>query len=144
MLVIIAATREGKTELVGFQVGARARRFGRALRSSPLVSPDRELVCHRPSSHGAEQGRAVAGNDRLMVCKLMMAAAKSWRRLKGEKQLPKVIDGVRFKDGVEITTVDAKDAARSGCHPYSVIVWRRSQGDNVPTVRYPADARLRA
>ena len=29
----------------------------------------------------------------------------------GEKQLPKVIDGVRFKDGIEVTTIDAKDAA---------------------------------
>jgi putative transposase len=48
---------------------------------------------------------------RLMVFKLVMAAAKTWRRLKGENQLPKVINGVRFKDGIEITTVDAKDAA---------------------------------
>ena len=43
--------------------------------------------------------------------KLVMAAARSWRRLKGENQLPKVIEGVTFKDGVEVTTVDAKDAA---------------------------------
>ena len=48
---------------------------------------------------------------RLMVFKLVMAAAKTWRRLKGENQLPKVIEGVTFKDGIEVTTVDAKDAA---------------------------------
>jgi transposase-like protein len=48
---------------------------------------------------------------RLMVFKLVMAAARTWRRLKGENQLPKVIDGVRFKDGIEVNTVDAKDAA---------------------------------
>jgi putative transposase len=48
---------------------------------------------------------------RLMVFKLVMAAAKTWRRLKGENQLPKVIDGVRFKDGIEVNTVDTKDAA---------------------------------
>jgi putative transposase len=48
---------------------------------------------------------------RLMVFKLVMAAARTWRRLKGENQLPKVIDGVRFKDGIEVTDVDAKDAA---------------------------------
>jgi transposase-like protein len=48
---------------------------------------------------------------KLMVFKLVMAAAKTWRKLKGENQLPKVIDGVRFKDGIEVTTVDAKDAA---------------------------------
>jgi putative transposase len=48
---------------------------------------------------------------RLMVFKLVMAAARTWRRLKGENQLPKVIDGVKFKDGIEVNTVDAKDAA---------------------------------
>jgi transposase-like protein len=48
---------------------------------------------------------------RLMVFKLVMAAAKTWRRLKGENQLPKVIDGVRFKDGIEVINVEAKDAA---------------------------------
>ena len=48
---------------------------------------------------------------KLMVFKLIMAAAKTWRRLKGENQLPKVIEGVTFKDGVEATTVDAQDAA---------------------------------
>jgi transposase-like protein len=34
---------------------------------------------------------------RLMVFKLVMAAAKTWRRLKGENQLPKVIQGVTFR-----------------------------------------------
>jgi hypothetical protein len=67
------------------------------------------------------KGALSQATTRLMVCKLVMAAAKSRRRLKGEKQLPKVIDGVRFKDGIEVTTVNAKDAARSGCNPYSVI-----------------------
>ena len=50
---------------------------------------------------------------RLMVFKLVMAAARTWRRLKGENQLPKVIDGVRFEDGIEVTTRDAKNAALS-------------------------------
>ena len=40
-----------------------------------------------------------------------MAAAKTWRRLKGENQLPKVIEGVTFQDGVEVITNDAKHAA---------------------------------
>ena len=39
---------------------------------------------------------------KLMVFKLVMAAAKTWRRLKGDNLLPKVIEGVTFKDGVEI------------------------------------------
>jgi putative transposase len=48
---------------------------------------------------------------RLMVFKLVMTAARTWRRLKGENQLPKVIEGVTFKDGVEVTTTSAQDAA---------------------------------
>ena len=48
---------------------------------------------------------------RLMVFKLAMAAAKTWRRLKGETQLPKVVQGVTFKDGVEATNTPAQSAA---------------------------------
>lgn len=39
---------------------------------------------------------------KLMVFKLVMAASKSWRRLKGENQLPKVVAGVTFRDGTEV------------------------------------------
>ena len=35
---------------------------------------------------------------RLMVFKLVMAAARTWRRLKGENQLPKVVQGVTFRN----------------------------------------------
>jgi transposase-like protein len=48
---------------------------------------------------------------RLMVFKLVMAAAKTWRRLKGENQLPKVIQGVTFKNGVEVTNTPKQTAA---------------------------------
>ena len=34
---------------------------------------------------------------KLMVFTLVMAASKTWRRLKGENQLPKVVDGVKFQ-----------------------------------------------
>jgi putative transposase len=37
-----------------------------------------------------------------MVFKLIMAAAKSWRRLQGQNQLPKVVRGVKFHDGIEV------------------------------------------
>ena len=47
---------------------------------------------------------------RLMVFKLVMAASKTWRRLRGQNQLPKVIDGVKFKDGIE-EAADTKSAA---------------------------------
>ena len=48
---------------------------------------------------------------RLMVFKLVMAAAKTWRRLKGENQLPKVVAGVTFRDGTEVIERPANRAA---------------------------------
>ena len=48
---------------------------------------------------------------RLMVFKLVMAAAKGWRRLKGENQLPKVVAGVTFRDGSEVITSPENRAA---------------------------------
>ena len=48
---------------------------------------------------------------RLMVFKLVMAAGKSWRRLKGETRLPKVVAGVTFRDRTEvIATPDHRPA----------------------------------
>ena len=48
---------------------------------------------------------------RLMVFKLICAASKSWRRLKGTNHLPKVIAGVKFQDGIEVIQVPANHAA---------------------------------
>ena len=38
---------------------------------------------------------------RLLVFKLAMVASKTWRRLQGQNQLPKVVSGVTFKNGIE-------------------------------------------
>jgi putative transposase len=48
---------------------------------------------------------------KLMVFKLVNAAAKTWRRLKGENQLPKVVQGVKFQNGIEVTKMPAHNAA---------------------------------
>jgi len=48
---------------------------------------------------------------RLMVFKLVMAASKTWRRLKGENQLPKVVAGVTFRDGTEVIESPSTRAA---------------------------------
>jgi hypothetical protein len=37
----------------------------------------------------------------ITVFKLILAAQRSWRRLDGQTQLPKVITGVTLTDGVE-------------------------------------------
>jgi putative transposase len=47
---------------------------------------------------------------RLMVFKLVRAASKSWRRLQGQNQLPKVVSGVTFHDGIEVAS-EKKSAA---------------------------------
>ena len=48
---------------------------------------------------------------KLMVFKLVIAASNTWRRLKGTNQLPKIIAGVRFTDGIEVIQVPANHAA---------------------------------
>lgn len=46
-----------------------------------------------------------------MVFKLAQAAEKSWYRLRGHNQLPKLILGVKFNDGVEVVRSEAQTAA---------------------------------
>jgi putative transposase len=57
------------------------------------------------------KGSLSSTTARLMVFKLIIAASKSWRRLKGTNQLPKVIAGVRFNDGIEVIHMPANHAA---------------------------------
>ena len=44
---------------------------------------------------------------RIMVFKLIKAAEKSWLKLRGRNQLPKVITGIKFTDGEEVKDVKA-------------------------------------
>ena len=41
-----------------------------------------------------------------MMYKLGMCAQKNWRRQRGFDYLAKVITGVKFKDGIEVTESD--------------------------------------
>lgn len=47
---------------------------------------------------------------KLMVFTLIQSASKTWLRLKGRNQLPKVIEGIKFSDGVEVSN-DAENRA---------------------------------
>ena len=47
---------------------------------------------------------------KLMVYKLIQAASKGWRRLKGANQLPLVIEGSKFTDGVAATDAENRAA----------------------------------
>jgi putative transposase len=42
-----------------------------------------------------------------MVFKLIEGGQKSWRRLDGHNQLPKIIEGVKFIDGLEFAVKPA-------------------------------------
>ena len=57
------------------------------------------------------KGSLSSNTARLMVFKLVMAAAKSWRRLKGQNQLPKLLAGARFQDGIEVIEMKPQSAA---------------------------------
>jgi putative transposase len=46
-----------------------------------------------------------------MVFKLVEAAQRSWRRLDGHNQLPKVVLGAKFTDGLEVATRDPQPKA---------------------------------
>ena len=57
------------------------------------------------------KGSLSPSTARLMVFRLVMAASKTWRRLKGENQLPKVLAGVTFRDGTEVIERPSNRAA---------------------------------
>jgi putative transposase len=78
------------------------------LRTSNPIESVFATVRHRTVRTKGALSRDTA---RLMVFKLVMAAARTWRKLKGENQLPKVIQGVTFRDGVEVTNTPAQNAA---------------------------------
>src|SRR5262249_24368855 len=48
-----------------------------------------------------------------MIFKLAEASEKSWRRLNGHNQLPKIILGIKFTDGIEVVRSQAQTAAAS-------------------------------
>jgi len=57
------------------------------------------------------KGSLSSNTARLMVFKLVMTAAKSWRRLKGQNQLPKLLAGAKFQDGIEVIEMKPQSAA---------------------------------
>ncbi len=48
---------------------------------------------------------------KLLVFTLIQAASKKWLRLKGRNQLPKLIEGIKFNDGIEVTDANETCAA---------------------------------
>jgi putative transposase len=78
------------------------------LRTSNPIESVFATVRHRTVR---SKGALSQDTARLMVFKLVMAAGKTWRRLKGENQLPKVVAGVTFRNGVEVANTPEQNAA---------------------------------
>jgi putative transposase len=94
-----------------------------ALLAFTTFLPSTGIICARPTSSKARLQLCVIApyaskgclSNRTwlaMIFKLAEAAGKkSWRRLDGHNQLPKVILGVRFADGMEVIRSQHQAAA---------------------------------
>lgn len=58
--------------------------------------------------HRTKRSKGCLSRDGMlhMMFKLGMCAEKKWRRLRGFNYLAKVITGIKFKDGIEVTAID--------------------------------------
>ena len=78
------------------------------LRTTNVIESSFATVRHRTvRSKGCLSNKSALA----MVFKLAEAAEKNWRRLDGHNQLPKVILGVKFTDGMEIVKSQAQAVA---------------------------------
>jgi putative transposase len=78
------------------------------LRTTNVIESSFATVRHRTTrSKGCLSNRTALA----MIFKLAEAAEKSWRRLDGHNQLPKLILGVKFTDGMEVVKSQAQAAA---------------------------------
>jgi len=80
---------------------------GTHLRTSNPIESAFATVRHRTVR---TKGALSQDTARMMVFKQVMEASKSWRRLQGQTLLPKIVSGVKFRDGIEIAR-DQKSAA---------------------------------
>ena len=104
------ADKEGLKDLIENQRAKAERVLGR-----DTLCPQRTRP--RPSRRSARsiarctKGCLSHGTALAMVFKLVTTASKTWRRLMGNNQLPKLIEGVRFKDGIQADETETRAAA---------------------------------
>ncbi len=109
-----------ETEFCGLRL---AGDFGRRTRENGRNSVRRTRQTHLRTSNPIEsvfstvrhrtvrtKGALSQDTARIMVFKLIMSASKTWRRLQGQNQLPKIISGVKFNNGIEVAS-ETKSAA---------------------------------
>jgi transposase-like protein len=102
---VVCLTKDRETLLAFFDFPAE---HWDHLRTSNPIESVFATVRHRTVR---TKGALSAKTAKLMVFKLVGAAAKTWRRLNGENQLPKVVQGVKFQNGIEVTEMTAHRAA---------------------------------
>jgi putative transposase len=78
------------------------------LRTTNVIESSFATVRHRTvRSKGCLSNKTALA----MIFKLAEAAEKSWRRLNGHNQLPKIILGIKFTDRIEVVRSQAQTAA---------------------------------
>jgi transposase-like protein len=78
------------------------------LRTTNIIESSFATIRHRTvRSKGCLSNKTALA----MIFKLAEAAEKSWRRLNGRNQLPKLILGVKFANGIEVVRSQAQAAA---------------------------------
>ena len=75
---------------------------GRTLETPAHVESDRKHFRNRRNRTTRSKGCLSNKTALAMVFKLVEGAQKTWRRLDGHNQLPKIIRGVKFTDGCEV------------------------------------------
>ena len=78
------------------------------LRSSNPIESVFATVRHRTVR---TKGALSQKTAKLMVFTLVRAASKKWRKLNGTNQLPRVIEGVKFNDGIAQSDANKSSAA---------------------------------
>ena len=83
------------------------------LRTSNPIESTFATVRHRTVRHRTVRTKGWLSNKTAlaMTFKLAQAAEKNWRRLDGHNQLPKLIAGVKFVDGIEAVRQQHQAAA---------------------------------
>jgi putative transposase len=79
------------------------------LRTTNVIESSFATVRHRTvRSKGCLSNKTALA----MIFKLAEAAERSWRRLNGHNQLPKIILGIKFSDGIEVVRIASSNRCR--------------------------------
>lgn len=73
------------------------------IRTSNVIESSFATIRHRSKQ---AKGCFTRNTMLAMIYKMGQCAEGSWRKLRGFKHLAKVFEGVRFKDGIEVTEAD--------------------------------------